>query len=162
MAYVFLLLGGNKGNRLKILEDAKSAIVEQIGVIARESSIYETEPWGFKDDQLFLNLLLKVKTEMAVEQILLKLQNIENQLGRQRTSIKWSNRIIDIDILFYDNLVVDRQDLTIPHPRLHQRRFALTPLNEIAKDLIHPSLGKSMKTLLEECEDDQAVTLFAN
>jgi len=159
---VYLLIGGNLGDRLKLLQTAKAKIAQQIGVVERESSIYETEAWGFKHDQFFLNQLLDVKTEIPADQVLSIALEIEDDLGRKRIAEQVSGRTMDIDILFYDNLVLSGSELTIPHPRLHLRRFALAPLNEIAENLVHPTLGKSMGTLMKECTDKRGVAVFVN
>ena len=162
MARVFLLLGGNQGDRLKTLSRAKEEITQRIGDLQRESSIYETEPWGFEDDALFLNQLLVVETKLSAEAVLEAALDIENKLGRRRTAQQWTGRSMDIDILLYDNLIVEKGNLSIPHPRLHLRRFALEPLNEIAAELEHPILRKTMRTLLMECQDKQRVTILVN
>ncbi len=167
MAIVYLLIGGNQGDRLTSLKEAKAQLALRVGEIDRESAIYETEPWGFNSDQHFLNQLLIIKTNLAAEEVLATGLEIERNLGRIRDSKEvntpiFTGRTMDIDILFYDRLVMDENQLTIPHPRLHLRRFALVPLNEIAENRVHPSLNKSMKQLLAECADEQKVTLFSN
>lgn len=162
MAIVYLLIGGNLGDRQSLLKEAKGEIELQVGGIMLKSSIYETEPWGFKDDQQFLNQLLMVKTDLSANGVLTRGLQIELSLGRDRSHQKMGSRTMDIDILFYDQLILENEELIIPHPRLHLRRFALVPLNEIAENWIHPSMNKSMKQLLLECTDRQKVTLCAN
>jgi len=161
MARVFLLLGGNREDRLEMLRVTKSKIRETMGGVEQESSVYETEPWGFKDDTYFLNQLVQVETHLSAEAVLKEALIIEESLNRERSTGGYTGRTMDIDILFYDNLIVEQENLTIPHPRLHLRRFALEPLNEIAQNMKHPVLGKSMSQLLNECEDEQSVTIYS-
>jgi len=160
MARVFLLLGGNRGDRLELLKSAKTQIAQRIGKIEKESSVYETEPWGFEDASLFLNQLLEIQTDMEAERLLEIALSIEASLGRHRSEQGYTGRTMDIDILFYNSLVLSSKKLSIPHPRVHLRRFALEPLNEIAKDLRHPILDKSMSELLTECQDQQRVQVY--
>ena len=162
MARVFLLLGGNQGDRLEMFSQAREEITQHVGELQRESSIYETEPWGFEDDALFLNQLLVVDTKLSAEAVLETALKIEHKLGRRRTTQQWTGRSMDIDILLFDDLVTKEETLSIPHPRLHLRRFALEPLNEVAGELVHPVLHKTISTLLMECQDKQKVTLLVN
>jgi 2-amino-4-hydroxy-6-hydroxymethyldihydropteridine diphosphokinase len=121
------------------------------------SHIYETEPWGFESENTFLNIVLKVQTELKPVALLRKIHGIENQLGRVRNDTQYSSRIVDIDILFYNNIIINRKNMQIPHPRVSERRFVLVPLCEIEPDGIHPVLGKSFSNMLDECRDDKKV-----
>ena len=149
----FLLLGSNQGNRLKILGHAEQEIRHKIGEIKLASSLYETEPWGFSPGQEFLNMVIQINTRLPAEVVLKKILNIEQELGRVRNSKGYTSRMIDIDILFYDNEIVDKPNLQIPHPRLHERMFTLIPLNEISPEKIHPVFGKNISELLAGCTD---------
>lgn len=162
MAHVYLLIGGNLGDRESTLMIARERITHLVGNIEQESGIYETEPWEIDTNQLFLNQLLNVNTNLSAEAVLKEILQIEHDLGRQRKNGQMGSRTMDIDILFYDDLIFNGTQLTIPHPRLHLRKFALIPLNEIAEYMIHPSMGKSMKALLQACEDKQEVKLLVN
>ena len=157
---VYLLLGSNLGDRLQVMRAASELIDMQIGNIVSSSSIYETAPWGVLDQPSFLNQVLEVETEMAPEEVLRIILEIEHELGRVRYE-RWGARVIDIDILYFDHLILDTARLTIPHPRLHERRFTLAPLAEIAPDFIHPVLNKSSEQLMAECTDISEVSLFS-
>ena len=135
MSEVFLLLGGNVGNKHKIFFETVELIKIRIGTISAASSLYETEPWGFVSD-LFWNQALKVNTTMKPEELLDNLLGIENDMGRRRISDEYEARPIDIDIMFYNDSNIDTDRLTIPHPLIGQRKFVLVPLNEIAPDKI--------------------------
>ena len=157
---VFLLLGSNLGDRLQILKSAEMLIEERIGKIQSASSIYETAPWGVLDQPAFLNQILIVSTGLLPEEVLRMVLEIEHELGRVRYE-RWGARVIDIDMLYYQDLVLDSARLTLPHPRLHERRFTLVPLNEIAPDFIHPLLHKTSSQLLSECSDPGAVVIIS-
>lgn len=146
---VFLLIGGNIEPRKLLLEQAESAIKKQVGVIVGQSSIYESEPWGFHANTFFLNKVLRVATSFEPEAVLTIILEIEKQLGRQRNSSGFESRTIDIDILYYDNEIVATEKLIIPHPRLQERKFALLPLVEIAANFTHPVLRKTNSELLK-------------
>ena len=153
---VFLLLGSNLGERLQIMQSSAGLIEERVGIIQSSSSIYETAPWGVLDQPVFLNQILEVQTALMPEEVLRIILEIEHELGRIRYE-RWGARVIDIDILYFSDLILDSARLTLPHPRLHERRFTLIPLNEIAPDFIHPLLLKTNKELLDECTDPGAV-----
>ena len=149
----YLLLGGNQGNREKILKEARRLISERVGEIIETSMLYETAPWGFKDDLKFLNQVLKVSTLLKPGELLNALLFIEQSLGRVRVSSGYQSRTIDIDILFYNSLVMNEENLIIPHPRIADRRFVLVPLAEIASGFIHPGFGIPISELLNRCQD---------
>lgn len=155
--YTFLGLGSNLGDRELYLNEAMDLIRNNIGFISLQSGIYETEPWGFMSDNNFLNMVIKVHTELKPPDLLKKIQLIENQLGRVRNATQYASRTIDIDILLYANRVIDRPELVIPHPLLPERRFVLVPLCEIAPKMIHPVLSRSFEELLATCRDERLV-----
>ena len=155
MRKIYLSIGSNKGNRYSFIKEALRLIRKDIGKVILMSKIYETKSWGFQSDD-FLNICIMIKSELLPAELLNKLKNIEDRIGRIRNSTKILAREIDIDILFYSDKIVDDVDLIIPHPRLHLRNFVLYPLNDIASDFIHPILLKPINELLEECEDDDS------
>lgn len=143
---VYLALGSNMGDRLANLQDAVRHLAPQMNV-RKKSPVYETPPWGFKDQSAFLNQVVMAETHLGPEELLGYLKRLETTLGRVE-SFRNGPRSIDIDILFFDDVTLDSPPLTIPHPRLHQRAFVLLPLNDIAPGLIHPLLDKSVSELL--------------
>lgn len=162
MNKVYLLLGGNVGARNLALHSAERYIENKLGNIILQSSVYETEAWGKHDQAPFLNKVILVETEMKPQKVLETALQIEKLMGRNREGQKWHERIIDVDILFYNDEVINEKDLTIPHPYLQERRFTLVPLNEIATDYIHPALKKSINALLSECTDPLEVKIIAS
>ena len=154
MAEVYLGLGTNLGDKEANLNMAMEEIRKRVGEIASLSAYYITEPWGFDSQNAFLNAVCKVSTYLSPLDVLITTQSIEEDLGRQRKSVNglYSDRPIDIDILLYDDLVLDSTNLTIPHPLMHQRAFVMEPLTEIAPELVHPVLHKSMKEILKGME----------
>jgi 2-amino-4-hydroxy-6-hydroxymethyldihydropteridine diphosphokinase len=116
--------------------------------VLRQSSLIETEPWGVIDQPRFINLAIEAETIFSPEQLLILLKGVEKDMGREG-AVRWGPRVIDLDILFYDDLVIDRAELKIPHPHLHERMFVLKPLSEIAPDKVHPVIGKTVRELFE-------------
>ncbi len=160
MSIAYLLLGGNVGNRELILKESGNLVAEKVGDIVARSALYETEPWGFEDENMFLNQAIKVETDMSPSSLLDTLLQIEQSMGRTRLVTKFSSRTIDIDILFFDDLLVSLTNLIIPHPFLHERRFVLAPLAEIAGELIHPTFSITIGELLKQCTDKLSVKIF--
>ena len=156
---IILLLGANLGDRVQTLRRATDLIVERVGPVVQQSGLYETAPWGVTDQPAYLNQVLAVETNLEPEDVLRQTQAIEQALGRVRLE-KWGARLIDIDLLYYDQRILQTETLTIPHPYLHQRRFTLVPLAEIAPDFVHPILQKTTLELLAECADTSEVTIF--
>ena len=148
----YLSLGTNLGNKEKNLHVAMQLIEEQIGNIVSQSALYVSSPWGFSSENSFLNNTVAVETSLNPSELLHTTQSIERTLGRTHKTVhrQYSGRLIDIDILFYDLLVMDTPTLTLPHPLLHQRLFVLSPLAEIAPTLKHPILQKTIRTLHHE------------
>lgn len=159
MCKVYLGLGSNQGDRFNYIQQATQAIEQEIGSVEKTSSYYETEPWGFNDDVRFINQVIKIDTRLSAENVLKHILLIEKQLGRDRiqNDQKYSSRVIDIDILFYDNQHITLSNLEIPHPHIQYRAFVLKPLNEIAPEFVHPILNTSIQTLLKNCTDNLQV-----
>lgn len=148
----YLLSGSNIGNKAKHLGRAMEEIQLHCGKIIRKSSIYETAAWGKPDQANFLNQAFELRTDHSPEELMSRLLDIEHTLGRSRDE-KYGPRIIDLDILFFNHLVIDSSSLTIPHPEIQHRRFALVPLEEIAPFAIHPVFCTTVRQLLKECRD---------
>lgn len=159
MNVAYLLTGGNMGDRFATLKKAKEAIAQHCGAITNASAIYETEAWGLTDQSPFLNQALELQTALSAAELLRCLLNVEHTLGRKR-HIKYGPRIIDIDILLFNDDVIDMADLKIPHPELQNRRFALQCLYEIAPDKRHPLLHQTVHELLTACTDPLKVRPF--
>ena len=153
MTMLYLLLGGNIGDKERIFSEALAILNNRVGEIQLQSAVYETEPWGFESPDLFWNQAIEISTSLSPEEVLAQTQMIEQELGRIRKENQYSSRVIDIDILFYGDQIINRENLIIPHPRIQERKFALVPLNEIAPELIHPVFHKSIRQLLEESTD---------
>ena len=158
MNIVFIGLGTNLGKRENNLNDAVAEINRLVGKVLKKSFIYETEPWGFQSENQFLNVIVKIETGLSPKAVLEAILRIELYLGRVRSGIQYSSRIIDIDILFYDDQEINENDLVVPHPKLHERKFVLVPLVEMEPELVHPVFKKSVSSLLDECEDKSEVT----
>lgn len=173
MSSLYLLIGGNQGDRKALLQQATDLIRQRVGSVVGCSQLYETAPWGTFDGmetQPFLNMALQVETSLSAHDCLRECLAIEKELGRQRkgnTSPNdakrvYSSRPIDIDLILFDDEVIFLPDLTIPHPRMHQRRFVLQPLCDIAPDAIHPVLKKTISQLLLICEDNCSCSVYCS
>lgn len=156
MEGIYLLLGTNLGDKKANLNKALLEIASRIGKIKEQSSVYETDAWGKTDQAAFLNMVVSVDTSLNPLQVLEHINLIEQALGRVRVE-KWRERIIDIDLLYYGNMVIDLPHLKVPHPEIAHRRFTLVPLNEIASEFLHPIFHKTQNQLLDACQDPLAV-----
>ena len=164
MTRCYILFGSNQGDKAALLEQACSLINNRCGMLVERSSAYVTEPWGFEAEEWFLNELLVVETELEPDELMDCLLEIEKELGRVRHPGQkgYSSRTVDLDILYYGNLIVDTEKVTAPHPRLHLRRFALLPLCELIPDFLHPIFNASQKELLQNCPDTSTVQQLNN
>ena len=160
MNEVYLQLGSNIGDRLDNLDQSIKIITERIGNVLEKSSVYESTPWGVENQKNFLNQVIFVKSNFDPYTILDLVLQIEKDMGRIRIE-KWGERIIDIDILFIDDLIIESENLCIPHEFISKRKFVLQPMCEIAPGFIHPKLNKTISQLLEECIDDEKVNVYA-
>jgi len=152
MSKVYLSIGSNKGNRSVLINKAIDEIEKKVGIIISRSSIYQSKSWGF-DSNDFYNLCLLIDTDIMPKSLLINLKKIEKSMGREDVDGSYSDRLIDIDILFYDNITTDSEDLKIPHPKIEIRKFVLVPMLEIADDYVHPILNKTIKELYNDCSD---------
>jgi 2-amino-4-hydroxy-6-hydroxymethyldihydropteridine diphosphokinase len=155
----YLLLGSNEGDREVWLQQAMEMIQQRCGKVVTSSALYRTAAWGKEDQPDFLNMVAHIKTRKTSLDLLHSTNEIENLLGRQR-KVKWGQRTLDIDILLYSNDIVNLPELKIPHPFMQNRRFTLVPLNEIAPNIIHPKLNKTIHQLLLDCPDPLEVHKF--
>ncbi|MEJ7694682.1 2-amino-4-hydroxy-6-hydroxymethyldihydropteridine diphosphokinase [Daejeonella sp.] len=152
MSIAYLLLGSNLGNSLKYLSDASVLIGLRLGTVKETSSLYQTASWGKHDQPDFINQVLAIETQLNPGNLLKGVLTIERELGRERSE-RWGSRTIDIDILLFSDQIIDQPALKVPHPFLHERRFSLEPLCEIAPNLIHPSLKRPLIDLLNDLSD---------
>lgn len=158
---VYASLGSNLGDRFENLKTAISSIQKNIGKVSKISSIYITPPWGFESNNDFFNACIEFSTESEPEEILIKFEIIENQLGRKRKSSGgYTSRPIDIDILTYGREIILSEKLCIPHPRLDERNFVLLPLAEIAPTFVHPKSRKSIQQLIADCQDEAPYKIY--
>jgi 2-amino-4-hydroxy-6-hydroxymethyldihydropteridine diphosphokinase len=153
MNTTYLLLGGNKGDKEHNLHQAMALLEKTVGTISKRSSIFVTAAWGNTDQPDFFNQAICIETLLSANDLLKQLISIEESLGRVRTDKKWEERTMDIDILFYNDDIIDTPDLKIPHPYLQERKFVLIPMEQIAPHLLHPQFKKNISTLLTECTD---------
>lgn len=160
MNLAYLLTGGNLGNRENNLALAKELIDQQCGRVTLASFLYETAAWGNTDQPSFLNQVLQLETKLTARQLIRRLLKIERQMGRERKE-RYGPRIIDIDILLFNDEVHHYPLLKLPHPEMQNRRFALLPLAEIAAGAVHPVFHKTIRELLEECTDQLAVKKYS-
>jgi len=160
MGTAVLLTGSNIGIRERFLHEAKCIIADKAGSITAYSEIYESEPWGFDCEKRFLNMALMIETNLAPLQLLEIIHQIETSMGRIRKNKTYESRTIDIDIIFYDDIIMNTDNLVLPHPHFAERRFAITPVNDICDNWLHPVLKKSVKQMLDECKDKSQVALF--
>ncbi|MGI9542773.1 MAG: 2-amino-4-hydroxy-6-hydroxymethyldihydropteridine diphosphokinase [Cyclobacteriaceae bacterium] len=156
MTGIYLLLGSNLGDRKGHLARACELIEQKVGVVTDRSNIYRTEAWGSTQQPSYYNQVVKINTDLVPSRLLDEILSIEEEIGRVRQS-KWESRIIDIDILYYNQQILDESRLALPHPQIPNRRFTLVPLCELAPDLKHPQLGMTNIELLENCEDQLLV-----
>jgi 2-amino-4-hydroxy-6-hydroxymethyldihydropteridine diphosphokinase len=148
-----LALGSNLGDKNTNLQVARKLIADKIGNLSAVSSAYETQPWGFESENLFLNQVVSVETPLNPLDLLHATQTIEKEMGRtQKSQNGYRDRIIDIDLILYDDLIYTSEELELPHPLFHRRRFVLEPLNEIQPELVHPVLHKTIKELVD-CQE---------
>lgn len=156
---LYLLLGTNLGERKLNLEKAIFEIGRKVGSVIKKSGVYETAAWGIMDQPNFLNQVLQIETQFSPQIVLKKILEIEKKMGRIREQ-KWGARLIDIDILYFGNEIVESENLKIPHPFIQERRFTLMPLVEISPDFIHPIFKENNKTILANCTDQCKVSLM--
>ncbi|MDG1913154.1 MAG: 2-amino-4-hydroxy-6-hydroxymethyldihydropteridine diphosphokinase [Crocinitomix sp.] len=159
MNRVFISLGSNLGNRISNIEKAYAEIEAKIGRIELKSSFYKTPPWGFQSEEEFVNSLIRVETGFELKELLAHLKTIEQELGRKKKGAKlgYQDRLIDLDIIDYDNLVYSSDLITVPHERMHLRNFVIFPLHEIAPNWIHPKLNKTVETLKKPMLNDPSI-----
>ena len=159
MKHVYLHTGSNMGDREDNLRQANGLIEQYIGKIKTASRLYETQAWGVTDQPDFINQALEVTTSQSPQEVLKNILKIEELMGRVRTE-KWASRVIDIDILMYEDAVINDKNLTIPHPHMHERNFVLVPLMEIAGEVLHPVLNLAIEDIYFDCNDPLDVLML--
>jgi 2-amino-4-hydroxy-6-hydroxymethyldihydropteridine diphosphokinase len=156
MNKAYLLLGSNIGDTKKNLNKAKKQIENKIGSVTRSSSLYSTKAWGYEDQDDFMNQVLIVTTALSSIETMMRILEIEKNMGRVRT-LKNAPRLIDIDILFFNKEIIHTEDLIIPHPLMQKRKFVMVPLNELSPNFIHPVLKKNIHQIMSSCKDKLTV-----
>ena len=156
MNRAYISIGSNQGNRREQMERAIAFLMVLGGAIVKRSDYFETKAWGKEDQPDFLNMCLELTTTKSAHKLLKVIQDIETQLDRQRTQ-KWGQRTVDLDILFFNDAIINDDQLTVPHPYIPQRKFVLVPLAQVAAGVVHPVLHKTVQQLLESCPDDLEV-----
>lgn len=154
---IFILLGSNMGGRMQNLQNAISHISTRGIQIVKASGFYETAPWGNEDQPAFINQVIQVNTTLSAQDLLAAILDIEIQMGRERDGVLWGPRLIDMDLLFYHQEIIDAPGITVPHPEIPFRRFTLVPLCEVKGDFIHPQLNINLKGVLKKCKDPLTV-----
>ena len=163
MNTILLLLGSNLGDSQQLLAHATEKLAKNVGKIVKQSTIYKTAPWGYEGNNYYLNQVLQIESSLSPLALLNENREIEKGLGRIRNNnYQWEDRTLDIDILFYNDEIIESNNLIVPHPRLHLRKFTLIPLAEIVAEFIHPIIGQPVKQLLENCNDDGLVEVFGH
>lgn len=157
---LWVSLGGNQGDVKQVFEQVYQQLNYHLGTIKAKSSLYVTKAWGNEKQPDFLNQVLLMETDKNPFECLDLVLKIEALLGRVRKGEKWGQRIIDIDILFFNKEVIDSENLKVPHPYIHQRNFILIPLKEMNKNLVHPVLNKTIESLINQCEDELDVSIY--
>lgn len=157
MNTAYLILGGNKGDKLQNLKQALVLLESRAGTITKKSDIFVTAAWGNTNQPDFFNQAICIETPLSPKELLKEIISIEQTLGRIRSHEKWMERTMDIDILFYNDAIIDTEDLKIPHPFIQERKFVLVPMEQLSPGLIHPILKKNIRTLLFECADELEV-----
>ena len=160
MNSVFLQLGSNLGERSQLLIDATVLLLERVGMIVEKSKVYESTPWRVDGQENYLNQVIELSTKYSAERVLKIVLEIETELGRVRAE-KWGERLIDIDIIFFNDEIIETSDLCVPHKHMHERNFVLEPLNEIASTFIHPKYNKTVAELLKDSKDIERVDEYA-
>ena len=157
MHQVFLGIGGNLGNKRDNLKKVIVLIENQLGEIRKKSSVYESPPWGFQAEKNFWNMVVQIETGLKPEELLQQIKTIEQEFGRKRLTGNFTSRKMDIDILYFDDLILENKKLKIPHPHIHERLFVLVPLVEIDPELEHPKFKKTSLQLLDSCMDKSEI-----
>jgi 2-amino-4-hydroxy-6-hydroxymethyldihydropteridine diphosphokinase len=157
MHKIYLGIGGNIGNKQINFKEVYQMIDNELGTTEKTSSIYETPPWGFQSDDPFWNSVIEISSNLTPETLLSKIHSIEDDFGRKRGKERYSSREIDIDILYIDDIFMETDSLIIPHPRIHQRKFVLVPLAEIAPNFKHPLFRQTSIEMLENCKDESVI-----
>ena len=163
MVRVFIGFGSNLGDKLANIKRAITSINNELGQVVYHSSFYQSEPWGFTSSELFINGVLELNTNFSAEELLHGLKKIERNIGREEKTMEvYTDRLIDLDILYYGESLINKHGLEIPHPRIYDRRFVLEPMVEIAPNFIDVKVGESMKQLLNTCSDDSILKKILN